>query len=64
MARTRETGHPYEYVTYAPAGQTCGKCRKPIPTDTACRRVDNERSSASSVVVYWHTECATGGAAK
>ncbi|WKK21558.1 hypothetical protein QZH56_22195 [Streptomyces olivoreticuli] len=64
MARTRETGRPYEYVTYAPAGYKCGKCRKPIPTDTPCRRGDIEQASSSPVAVYWHQQCATkaGGA--
>ncbi|KNB49187.1 hypothetical protein AC230_28130 [Streptomyces caatingaensis] len=65
MARTRETGHPYEYVTYPPKGQTCGMCRKPIRTDKICRRGDIERASGSPVVVYWHTDCvARAGGAK
>ncbi|MFI9718909.1 hypothetical protein ACIHFE_04525 [Streptomyces sp. NPDC052396] len=61
MAST-STSDPLMYATYAPKGETCEKCRKPIRTDKPCRRVDNERSSASLVARYWHTECVTGGA--
>ncbi|WP_405797862.1 hypothetical protein [Streptomyces sp. NBC_01506] len=46
-----------EYTTYAPAGETCPACTKPIGVLERCRRGTLERRSASAVVVYRHVDC-------
>ncbi|AWI29516.1 hypothetical protein DDW44_12495 [Streptomyces tirandamycinicus] len=45
-----------EYVTYAPAGQTCPACNRPINELEPCRRGAVERASGAPVVVYRHAE--------
>ncbi|WP_037897041.1 hypothetical protein [Streptomyces sp. NRRL S-920] len=46
-----------EYTTYAPPGETCPACRKPIKSLERCRRGEVERQSASPAVVYRHIDC-------
>ncbi|BCM65782.1 hypothetical protein EASAB2608_01116 [Streptomyces sp. EAS-AB2608] len=43
-----------EYTTYAPSGQTCPNCQRPIKGLELCRRITVERASASPAVVYRH----------
>ncbi len=52
-----------EYVTYAPAGETCPLCRKPIGKLEPVYRAEVERASAGPAVVYRHAKCvrAVGG---
>ncbi len=46
-----------EYTTYAPNGETCPDCKKPIKTLEPCRRIVRDRSSAGPAVRYRHVEC-------
>lgn len=46
----------FEYVTYAPAGQTCPTCHKPIKSLERCRRGAVERQSGPPLVVYRHAD--------
>ena len=46
-----------EYTTYAPKGETCPDCEKPIKTLESCRRVERARASGGPVVCYRHVEC-------
>ncbi|MEU8027194.1 hypothetical protein AB0C13_00975 [Streptomyces sp. NPDC049099] len=48
----------WEYTTYAPSGETCPACLKPIKSLEACRRGMLARRDASPLVAYWHTDCA------
>ncbi|QNE76801.1 hypothetical protein F0344_21205 [Streptomyces finlayi] len=47
-----------EYATFAPTGETCPECDKPIAALAMCRRGTVERQSGPPVVVYRHSECA------
>ncbi|MFD0269068.1 hypothetical protein ACFVGY_21225 [Streptomyces sp. NPDC127106] len=47
-----------EYMTFAPTGETCPECSKPIGALEPCRRGTVERQSGPSTVVYRHRECA------
>jgi hypothetical protein len=46
-----------EYATYAPEGETCPECGKPIGPLEVCRRGSVERRSGPSAVVYRHSKC-------
>ncbi|MGW1637661.1 hypothetical protein [Streptomyces lavendulae] len=48
----------WEYTTFAPPGETCPACRKPIKSLERCRRGEVERQSAGPAVVYRHIDCA------
>lgn len=43
-----------EYSTYAPAGQTCPRCQRPIKSLELVRRGSQERQSGPPIVVYRH----------
>jgi hypothetical protein len=47
-----------EYATFAPIGETCPECDKPIGALEICRRGTVERQSGPPAVVYRHSECA------
>ncbi|MFD4240814.1 hypothetical protein ACFWP3_04315 [Streptomyces sp. NPDC058525] len=47
----------WEYVTYAPSGETCPACMLPIGRLERVRRGELERASGSPVVVYRHVAC-------
>ncbi len=44
----------WEYTTYAPAGETCPACMKPIKPLERCRRGTLNRQSEPPVVAYRH----------
>ncbi|TBO59331.1 hypothetical protein EYS09_12690 [Streptomyces kasugaensis] len=46
-----------EYTTYAPSGETCPMCMKPIKSLERVRRGTLERPSAAPVVIYRHVAC-------
>lgn len=46
-----------EYTTYAPSGETCPMCKKPIKTLELVRRGTQKRRSGGPVVVYRHVSC-------
>ncbi|ANP55016.1 CRISPR/Cas system-associated protein Cas10 (large subunit of type III CRISPR-Cas system) [Streptomyces griseochromogenes] len=52
----------WEYTTYAPSGETCPACGKPIKSLESCRRGMLSRRDSSPIVAYWHTACAPKGA--
>jgi hypothetical protein len=43
-----------EYMTYAPSGETCPECKKPIGTFEPARRGMLARVSGPPAVVYRH----------
>ncbi|MDT0453649.1 hypothetical protein [Streptomyces hesseae] len=47
----------WEYVTYAPGGETCPACRKKIKPLEPCRRSTAEHASAAPAVTYRHVHC-------
>lgn len=51
----------WEYTTYAPPGETCPACLKPIKSLERVRRGTIERQSGAPFVVYRHRECPTRG---
>lgn len=58
MAATTETdARLWEYETFAPAGETCPSCLKPVKSLDRCRRGAIPRASGSDVVVYRHIDC-------
>lgn len=53
-----EDARQWEYVTYAPKGETCPACLKPIRSLERVRRGTLERASSAPVVIYrHHGEC-------
>ena len=48
----------WEYTTFAPSGETCPACMKPIKTLERCRRGEIERQSGTPVTIYRHVDCA------
>ncbi|MFJ8791107.1 hypothetical protein [Streptomyces sp. NPDC102462] len=54
----------WEYMTYAPKGETCPSCLKPIKSLEVCRRGMLAGRDATPAVAYWHTGCATKEAAQ
>jgi hypothetical protein len=57
MATKTETdASQWEYTTYAPAGETCPACMKPIKALECVRRGQLERQSGGPVVVYRHAD--------
>lgn len=48
----------WEYTTYAPAGETCPACERPIMSLEICRRAASARPDTAPVAAYWHTDCA------
>jgi hypothetical protein len=48
----------WEYTTFAPSGETCPACMKPIKTLERCRRGEIERQSATAITIYRHIDCA------
>lgn len=46
----------FEYMTYAPKGETCPACMHPIKSLERCRRGVLERQSGPPVVVYRHAD--------
>lgn len=66
-SRTRmpDTGaEQWDYVTYAPPGQKCLKCRRPIGALEPCRRRDDDRASRGPLVTYTHIACPEAGGTK
>ncbi|THA38454.1 hypothetical protein E6W17_15670 [Streptomyces sp. A1547] len=58
MAATTETdARLWEYETFAPPGETCPACMKPIGTLDRCRR-GSLVQARGPVVVYRHLDCA------
>lgn len=47
----------WEYVTYAPRGETCPACLNSIKPLEQVRRGRLERQSGAPVVVYRHVNC-------
>lgn len=56
--KTDTDASKWEYTTYAPKGETCPACMKPIRSLDQARRGSLERQSGPPVVVYRHTDCA------
>ncbi|MFE9259236.1 hypothetical protein [Streptomyces sp. NPDC006879] len=59
MATQTETdtdARQWEYVTYAPAGETCPACMEPIKSLERCRRGTLERQSGPPVVIHQHVD--------
>lgn len=50
----------WEYVTFAPKGETCPACLKKIRTLERVRRGSIERQSGPPVTLYLHLECPKG----
>ncbi|MFI8324492.1 hypothetical protein [Streptomyces sp. NPDC085529] len=50
----------WEYITYAPSGETCPACMKPVGRLERVRRGELARQSGSPVVVYRHVTCPKG----
>ncbi|MGP9019055.1 hypothetical protein ACT1U9_11650 [Streptomyces sp. BR1] len=48
----------WEYSTYAPKGEACPACLKPVKSLEPCRRGMLARRDSSPVVAYWHMGCA------
>lgn len=46
----------WEYTTYAPTGETCPACMKPIEPLERCRRGSLKPRSGPPIVVYRHAE--------
>ncbi|MFF4601604.1 hypothetical protein ACFY12_02440 [Streptomyces sp. NPDC001339] len=46
----------WEYMTYAPKGQRCSACMKPIERFDLTRRGQIERVSGPPVVIYRHAD--------
>lgn len=58
MATSSETDATrFEYETFAPAGETCPACMRPIKTLERCRRGSLEKPKGPDVVVYRHIDC-------
>lgn len=53
----RSDTRQWEYTTYAPSGETCPACLKPIKTFDLCRRGEIERVPGSPVTFYRHVDC-------
>ncbi|MEU9874973.1 hypothetical protein [Streptomyces phaeochromogenes] len=60
MAVAETDASQFEYVTYAPQGETCPACMKPIKTLEQVRRGVLERQSGAPVTVYRHLQCPKG----
>jgi hypothetical protein len=58
MTTTNTNAQQWEYATYAPKGETCPSCQKPIKSLETCRRGMLARRDASPIVAYWHSDCA------
>lgn len=59
MAATTDTdARLWEYETFAPPGETCPSCMKPVGTLDRCRRGAIPRTSGPDVVIYRHIDCA------
>ncbi|RDG31036.1 hypothetical protein DVH02_33740 [Streptomyces corynorhini] len=48
----------WEYTTFAPSGETCPACMKPIKSLERCRRGEIERQAGAPVTIYRHIDCA------
>lgn len=58
MVRSNTTdGRQWEYLTYAPQGESCPACRRSIAPFEPVRRGTVERASGATVVVYRHMRC-------
>lgn len=53
---TKTDASQWEYTTYAPKGETCPACMKPVKSLEPVRRGRLERQSGPPVVVYRHAE--------
>lgn len=53
-----------ECTTFAPSGETCPACMKPIKTLERCRRGEFERQSATPITIYRHIDCTDPRGAK
>ncbi|MBT2511698.1 hypothetical protein J7I98_39170 [Streptomyces sp. ISL-98] len=57
MATKTETdASQWEYTTFAPKGETCPACMKPIGSLDRVRRGETERTSGVPIVVYRHAD--------
>ncbi|WP_369378630.1 hypothetical protein [Streptomyces sp. cg36] len=61
--RTETDASQWEYTTFAPKGETCPVCMKPIKSLEVCKRGTFNRPSGP-VVVYQHTGCTDMDGAK
>ncbi|MER5417989.1 hypothetical protein [Streptomyces virginiae] len=58
MATSTETdASRFEYETFAPAGETCPACMRPVKTLERCRRGTLTKPGGPDVVVYRHMDC-------
>jgi len=64
MTKTDTDASRWEYATYAPKGEICPSCLKPIKSLEACRRGLMARRDSSPIVAYWHSQCAPKEAAQ
>ncbi|MEW2413366.1 hypothetical protein AB0953_06540 [Streptomyces sp. NPDC046866] len=49
----------WEYTTFAPKGEQCPECRRPIESLESVRRGTLQRPPGPPVVVYRHSACTT-----
>ena len=57
-AQERETdARQWEYTTYAPSGEVCPACNKPIASLERCRRGTLREPSQPDKAVYQHVKC-------
>ncbi|MCX4848276.1 hypothetical protein [Streptomyces sp. NBC_00893] len=54
---SRADARQWEYTTFAPSGETCPACLKPIAPLERCRRGEIERAPGSPVTFYRHVDC-------
>ncbi|MFE9257911.1 hypothetical protein [Streptomyces sp. NPDC006879] len=58
MTKTDTDASKWEYTTYAPKGERCPACMKPIKSLAPVRRGLLGRREGPPVIVYRHTDCA------
>lgn len=54
---SRADARQWEYTTFAPSGETCPACMRPIGPLERCRRGEIARASGSTVTFYRHVDC-------
>ncbi|MFE9607128.1 hypothetical protein [Streptomyces sp. NPDC006012] len=64
MTRADTDAGQWEYTTYAPKGETCPSCLKPIRSLEVCRRGMLARRDTSPIAAYWHSGCVPKEAAR
>ncbi|MHC0429527.1 hypothetical protein ACX6XY_04960 [Streptomyces sp. O3] len=53
-SKTQTDASQWEYTTYAPSGETCPACMRPIKALEPVLRGSMERASGAPIVVYRH----------